>query len=115
MADNGSQNLGDRPSAAMGRGGAPPAALVRFLGAHRGFLQGAIDASALALALCFATLLRYDFAVTSAHFWGLRLLVPVSVACQVLASVRLGIYCGRVCCWRFDACAVLYVAFLLTL
>src|SRR5205085_4596960 len=114
MAENGSRNLGDRPSAAMGRGAALPSALFRFLGAHRGFLQGAIDASALALALCFATLLRYDFAVTSAQFRGLRLLVPVAVALQVLAGVRFGIYTGRARFGSFDEVTALVKVVLIT-
>ncbi|MEA2686400.1 MAG: hypothetical protein QOE93_1595 [Actinomycetota bacterium] len=75
-------------------------AVIRLLGVHRGFFQGAADAIAWTIALCFATLLRYDFAAAQIEFSGLTILVPAAVGMQALAGMQFGIYTGR---WRFGS------------
>ena len=72
----------------------------RVLASRRGLFQDGIDCVIWAVALCFATLLRYDFAVTRVEFSGLATLVPVVMVVQTVAGVRFGIYTGR---WRFGS------------
>ncbi len=73
---------------------------LRALVARRGLYQAAIDSVAWAAALCFATLLRYDFDLAKVEFSGLAILVPAGVVLQVIAGVQFGIYTGR---WRFGS------------
>ena len=75
-------------------------AILRALVARRGLWQAAIDAVAWIFALCFGTLLRYDFNLGKVEFSGLAILVPVGVILQVIAGMQFGIYTGR---WRFGS------------
>jgi FlaA1/EpsC-like NDP-sugar epimerase len=72
----------------------------RVVATRRGLFQCAIDCVAWAVALCFATLLRYDFAITRVEFSGLAILVPAAVIIQGVVGMRVGIYTGR---WRFGS------------
>jgi FlaA1/EpsC-like NDP-sugar epimerase len=72
----------------------------RLVAARRGLFQCGIDCVTWSVALCFATLLRYDFALARIEYTGLATLVPGAIIVQALAGVRLGIYTGR---WRFGS------------
>lgn len=76
------------------------ARLVDLVAQHRWAVHALLDANAVIGALCFATLLRFDFAFSREDVDGLALLVPVAVAVQLLAGLRFGLYNGR---WRFGS------------
>jgi len=69
--------------------------MLQFLARHRTLVQGWVDGVSWLLALCFATLLRYDFAVAEGDFGGLLVLVPLGVVVQFLAGTACGLYTGR--------------------
>ena len=70
---------------------------------HRGLVQAGVDGLAWALALGFATLLRYmDVDAQHAEFGGLRSLIPVAIMTQALAGHAFGIYTGRSRFGSFD-------------
>jgi FlaA1/EpsC-like NDP-sugar epimerase len=77
--------------------------MLRLLGCHRTLVQGLVDAASWSLALCFATLLRYDFDVPEGDVGGLLFLVPLAVVMQLVAGMACGLYTGRSRFGSFDA------------
>jgi FlaA1/EpsC-like NDP-sugar epimerase len=69
--------------------------LLGFFGRHRTLVQGMVDGLAWSFALCFATLLRYDFDLAAGSFEGLVGLLPLAVLIQGLAGLTCGLYTGR--------------------
>ncbi len=72
----------------------------RAVASRRGLVQAGIDGVIWAVALSFATLLRYDFSAARIEFSGLAILVPVALVVQTIAGMHFGIYTGR---WRFGS------------
>jgi FlaA1/EpsC-like NDP-sugar epimerase len=67
----------------------------------RGYrLQPVIDTLAWVVALTLATLLRWDFKLTSVDGVGLVLIIPLAGLAQLVAGVSSGLYVGR---WRFGS------------
>ncbi len=67
---------------------------------RRGLVQAVVDGTAWSIALCVATLLRYDFSFDAVDFGGFTFLLPAAVAVQTLTGVHLGLYTGR---WRYGS------------
>ncbi len=74
--------------------------MMRFLVRHRSGVQAGVDAGAWFLALWLATLLRYDFTVSTHEINGLAAAIPIAIASQVLAGLVFGLYTGR---WRYGS------------
>jgi len=64
---------------------------------HRHLVQAAIDAVAWAVALVFATVVRWNFQFQYIDVWGLMAIIPLAVIAVGLGS---GLYLGR---WRFGS------------
>ena len=78
----------------------PEGPVWRAVASRRGLIQDGIDCVIWAVALCCATLLRYDFGFSRIDFGGVATLIPVAMVVQTVAGVRFGIYTGR---WRFGS------------
>lgn len=63
-------------------------------------MQPAADALAWAIALVFASLVRYDFRLTQENWHGLAAAVPLAMALQTGVGFATGLYTGR---WRFGS------------
>ena len=63
-------------------------------------VQAGIDAVAWAVALTFATIIRWNFSWSSIDYGGLLAIIPLAVLAQVVAGIASGIYLGR---WRFGS------------
>ena len=88
--------------------------LMAWLGRYRGVVQATVDGLAWAIALVFATLLRYDFEVGYAELSGLLTLIPVAVVVQSLAGLVFGTYTGRSRFGSFDEVTTLVKAVAIT-
>jgi FlaA1/EpsC-like NDP-sugar epimerase len=71
-----------------------------LLDRRRAIVQPAADAVAWALALLFATLLRYDFHLAHPAWAGLVTAIPLAIALQSAVGFSSGLYSGR---WRFGS------------
>src|SRR5690242_4905147 len=60
-------------------------------------LQAGSDAVAASVAIVFADLGRFDFALPAVNWWGLLLAMPLAAVSQLAAGVGVGVYLGR---WR---------------
>ena len=69
---------------------------------HRIAGQVAADAVAWTVALSAATLLRFDFHLSSERFSGLLVLIPIAVLFQLVAGLACGLYTGRSRFGSFD-------------
>ena len=69
---------------------------------YRAAVQILIDGAAWGIALCLATLLRYDFHVAPYDFGGLVILIPLAVLVQAVAGLAAGLYTGRARFGSFD-------------
>src|SRR5205807_274325 len=76
------------------------ALLIRWGTVHRYLVQAAIGAVAWAVALAFATVVRWNFDVSSIDFWGLVAIIPLAALAQIVAGLASGLYLGR---WRFGS------------
>ena len=66
------------------------------------------------MALCLATLLRYDFHIAPYDFGGLLVLVPIAVVVQTVAGFASGLYTGRSRFGSFDEVVSMVRATVLT-
>lgn len=107
MAANGRKGRQRDGEAAVERG-------ALFLGRHRTLVQATVDGISWFLALCFATVLRYDFEVPAGDFSGLLVLMPVAIALQGVAGMACGLYTGRSRFGSFEEVMSLVKASLLT-
>ena len=69
--------------------------LLGFLGCHRTLVQVSTDGLAWTLAICFATLSRYDFHVDWINVRGVFALACVAILVQSLSGLACGLYTGR--------------------
>ena len=71
--------------------------ILGLLGRHRTAVQVLVDGLAWSVALCFATLVRYDFDFAGAggRYDGLSALIPLALCVQGLAGMAFGLYTGR--------------------
>ena len=69
---------------------------------YRAAVQILMDGAAWGIALCLATLLRYDFHLAPYDLGGLVVLVPVAVVVQAVAGLAAGLYTGRARYGSFD-------------
>lgn len=76
--------------------------LMGSVGRHRGLVQAGFDGLAWSIALCFATVMRYDFEPSRGELTGLLILVPAAIVVQTLAGHAFGIYTGRARFGSFD-------------
>lgn len=83
-----------------GEGGTRPRWLWQALAAHRSGVQFVIDTLAWALALAFASVVRYDFSVSETSLSGLLAIIPLAALAQGVAGLSSGLYTGR---WRFGS------------
>jgi FlaA1/EpsC-like NDP-sugar epimerase len=91
--------IGGSPT--MARAWARRLAYLPLSTAHRRrFAQACADALTLAVALVFATLLRYDGHVNELDFPRLLLLIPPMVSVLLLIGSQFGLYNGR---WRYGS------------
>jgi len=74
--------------------------LIRWGSVHRYMVQAGIDAIAWAMALTFATVVRWNFAFDRIDYTGLIAIIPLAALAQVVAGLAAGIYLGR---WRFGS------------
>ncbi len=73
----------------------------RWLAQHRSRLQAGIDVVAWAIALSFATVVRYDFNRLEQVNWrGLSAMIAVAGLGQLFAGAAVGLYRGQ---WRFGS------------
>ena len=75
--------------------------------AHRRLVNVASDAAAWPLAVVFALLFRYDFAVPATAFRGTLVLVPLAILVQLVVGVADGLYVGRWSLGSFEEVAAL--------
>jgi FlaA1/EpsC-like NDP-sugar epimerase len=88
--------------------------LLGFLGRHRTLVQGTVDGVAWSFALCFATVLRHDFALGAVDGAGLLRLVPLALLIQGGAGLACGLYTGRSRYGSFEEVTSLTKATLIT-
>jgi FlaA1/EpsC-like NDP-sugar epimerase len=74
---------------------------------HRYLVQATIDGIAWAVALLFATLVRWNFALESIDVRGLLAIIPLAILAQVVAGLASGLYLGRSRFGSFDEIASL--------
>jgi FlaA1/EpsC-like NDP-sugar epimerase len=92
----------------------PKEHVIDIISRHRGVVQAVVDGLAWSIALCFATLLRYDFEPHPGDLTGLLILLPCAVAVQTLAGHAFGIYNGRSRFGSFDEVTSLVKASVVT-
>src|SRR5438309_34783 len=67
---------------------------------HWFFIQALADATAWAVALTFATVVRWNFAVRQIDYQGLAAMIPLAGLAQTVSGLASGLYTGR---WRFGS------------
>src|SRR3954465_3246533 len=75
-------------------------ALVGWGVRHRYLVQAGIDSMAWAVALLFATIVRWNLSLSSVDYGGLLAVIPLAALSQVVAGLASGLYTGR---WRFGS------------
>ena len=80
---------------AVANGSPTEGRLLGFLGRHRTLVQVSTDGLAWTLAICFATLSRYDFHVDWINVRGVFALACIAILVQSLAGLACGLYTGR--------------------
>ncbi|MGH9189571.1 MAG: polysaccharide biosynthesis protein [Acidimicrobiales bacterium] len=83
----------------------PTAGLLRLAVRYRPFVQAGLDASAWAVALLFATIVRYDFELDKVDFSSWLLMVPPAAVAQTITGLGFGLYTGRSRFGSFDEVA----------
>ena len=76
------------------------ATLKATIARHSTVAQAAVDACAWTFALFAATAIRYDFHVGDMDLFGIAVMVPLAVECQIAGGFLSGLYRGR---WRYGS------------
>src|SRR4051812_130788 len=67
---------------------------------HWFFVQAVADAGAWAVALTFATVVRWNFSFGDIDYRGLAAVIPLAALAQAVSGLVSGLYTGR---WRFGS------------
>ena len=86
------------------------AGLLRWAVQYRPIVQAGMDAAAWAVALLFATVVRFDFDVDEVYFRGWLVIAVLAGLTQAAAGFACGLYTGRFRFGSFDEVAGLAVA-----